>query len=272
MQADSDPVIKRIDIPGWKRYWDDQGFVAEMTERGMIRREPPEALNHVFHVGPYFACVVDYRDMSFQYIKGLENILGHDANILYTKKLEHLVEWVHPEDVQKVLGLAVHYFTFLGQQPLEKRLDFWPSINFRMRKANGDYLRVLEQVICLQVDEEGRITHALKYFTDISHLNYSGEVVLAVLDTKDNTGKQFYTWKANSAGANGTDNIVKTDLSEREKDILALVAKGLTSKEIAQKLQISHHTVNKHRENMLRKTGSKNLNEVLSFAYCNDYL
>ena len=49
------------------------------------------------------------------------------------------------------------------------------------------------------------------------------------------------------------------DLSSRENEVLVLVAKGLSSKEIADKLNISIHTVNSHRKSITRKTGIKSV-------------
>ena len=47
-------------------------------------------------------------------------------------------------------------------------------------------------------------------------------------------------------------------LSEREKEVVALVKEGKTNKEIATKLYISHNTVKKHLQNIYRKYGVKN--------------
>jgi len=44
-------------------------------------------------------------------------------------------------------------------------------------------------------------------------------------------------------------------LSERELEVLRLVAEGLTNHEIAQRLVLSEHTVNRHVANILRKLG-----------------
>ena len=49
------------------------------------------------------------------------------------------------------------------------------------------------------------------------------------------------------------DNEEKDALSQREKEIITLVAKGLTNKEIADKLFLSVHTVITHRRNIARK-------------------
>lgn len=56
------------------------------------------------------------------------------------------------------------------------------------------------------------------------------------------------------------------ELSEREKDVLALVAKGLINKEIADRLNISVHTVITHRKNIVRKTGIKTVAGLTVYA------
>lgn len=48
------------------------------------------------------------------------------------------------------------------------------------------------------------------------------------------------------------------DLTGREKEILALICQELTMTEIAEKLFISLRTVEKHRDNLLSKTGARN--------------
>lgn len=55
-------------------------------------------------------------------------------------------------------------------------------------------------------------------------------------------------------------------LSEREKEILQLVAEGLTNREIAQKLSISHNTVKVHISNIFEKTGVSSRTEATLYA------
>lgn len=52
-------------------------------------------------------------------------------------------------------------------------------------------------------------------------------------------------------------------ITPKEKEILQLIAEGLSSKQIAGKLQISLHTVQTHRKNMLAKAGARNTPELL---------
>ncbi|MFN3917220.1 MAG: response regulator [Flavobacteriales bacterium] len=55
-------------------------------------------------------------------------------------------------------------------------------------------------------------------------------------------------------------------LSEREIEILILIADEYTNNEIANKLNLSPRTVDAHRRNLLEKTGSKNTAGLVRFA------
>lgn len=54
------------------------------------------------------------------------------------------------------------------------------------------------------------------------------------------------------------DEDIPCPLSARERDVLALLARGLGDKEVARTLGISDHTARKHRANMLKRAGVRN--------------
>ncbi len=62
------------------------------------------------------------------------------------------------------------------------------------------------------------------------------------------------------------------ELSERERDVLVLVATGLTNKEIASKLNISPHTVISHRKNIVHKTGIRSVAGLTVYAVLNKFI
>ena len=62
------------------------------------------------------------------------------------------------------------------------------------------------------------------------------------------------------------DDIADEPLSAREREILVLVCRGLSNQEIADTLFISKRTVDKHRANILEKTGCKNTAALVVFA------
>jgi DNA-binding CsgD family transcriptional regulator len=55
-------------------------------------------------------------------------------------------------------------------------------------------------------------------------------------------------------------------LTRRELEVLDLVAKGFSNQEIADKLFISRRTVDGHKANLIQKTGSKNIVDLLVYA------
>ncbi|MCU0459325.1 MAG: response regulator transcription factor [Bacteroidales bacterium] len=60
-----------------------------------------------------------------------------------------------------------------------------------------------------------------------------------------------------------------SSLSKREKEILLKICEGLSNHEIADALFISKRTVDKHRANLLAKTGSKNTASLILYAIRN---
>ena len=63
-----------------------------------------------------------------------------------------------------------------------------------------------------------------------------------------------------------------TELSDREKEILVAVAKGLTNKSIAEQYHLSIHTVITHRKNLTRKTGIKSVSGLTVYAILNNLI
>ncbi len=65
---------------------------------------------------------------------------------------------------------------------------------------------------------------------------------------------------------NRHDLQTEEELSDREKEVLLLICKGLSNQQIADELFISKRTVDKHRANILEKTGCKNTANLVVFA------
>ncbi len=68
---------------------------------------------------------------------------------------------------------------------------------------------------------------------------------------------------AESQDANVTNSIL---LTEREIQIVRLIAEGLSSRQIAERLSISVKTVDTHRSNIMEKLGVRNSAELIKYA------
>ncbi|MGB8359500.1 MAG: response regulator transcription factor [Bacteroidales bacterium] len=68
---------------------------------------------------------------------------------------------------------------------------------------------------------------------------------------------------------NREQEVKSSSLSKREREILLKICEGLSNHEIADALFISKRTVDKHRANLLAKTGSKNTASLILYAIKN---
>lgn len=97
----------------------------------------------------------------------------------------------------------------------------------------------------------------LRYFKTTIDISDSREKVAVKLRQLLETGEQM---------------IESTELSDREKEILVAVAKGLTNKSIAEQYHLSIHTVITHRKNLTRKTGIKSVSGLTVYAILNNLI
>ena len=60
---------------------------------------------------------------------------------------------------------------------------------------------------------------------------------------------------------------IRDIITSREREILGLLSKGHNSKEISEMLFLSPHTVDYHRRQLLKKTNSRNIAQLIGIAY-----
>ena len=88
------------------------------------------------------------------------------------------------------------------------------------------------------------------------HSVYKGETIIGS-DIKD----RYFTSLLNVQSGD-----TKKELTMKEIEIVKLISKGFTSKEIAEQLFISHRTVETHRHNILKKLDMPNAAQLSSWA------
>lgn len=104
-----------------------------------------------------------------------------------------------------------------------------------------------------------------------------GEIIDAVLSTGD--GEKFFCGKILEAVQRASLDIegitdealtcAPVTLSEREYEVIGLIAEGFSYTRIAERLHLSAHTVTTHRKNIMQKLGVNNTAAVVLFAVKN---
>ncbi len=122
--------------------------------------------------------------------------------------------------------------------------------------------------------DEGYVLRALKAGARAYLLKDSAELDLVRAITAVIDGKSFfspavskvlladYMRKLSRSGAEDSFDL----LSPREREILQLVAEGNSSKEVATLLNLSVHTVETHRANIMQKLGLRGIPELILYA------
>jgi DNA-binding NarL/FixJ family response regulator len=80
-------------------------------------------------------------------------------------------------------------------------------------------------------------------------------------------GMRALLGRVEALGAAAPELALPAGLSPREAEILSLVARGLSNREIGKELFISEHTAANHIRSILRKTGCANRTEAASYAH-----
>ncbi|UTW61728.1 response regulator transcription factor [bacterium SCSIO 12741] len=105
--------------------------------------------------------------------------------------------------------------------------------------------------------------------------NQSGRKVVEAIKTLA-AGKRYFsrevrdTW-FDTEFPDDEDRIKEIKLSSREEEVLYLITKGLPTKLIADELNLSPATIETHRNKLMKKTGSKNVQDLVRFGVINGY-
>lgn len=92
------------------------------------------------------------------------------------------------------------------------------------------------------------------------------ELIVAIRNVAN--GKKYFSAEISEKMINfmSEQSISENILSNKETEVLGLIAKGLTTKEIATKLFVSSRTIETHRANILKKLEVKNTAELIKKA------
>ena len=205
-------------------------------------------LHQLSKMGRNCTFVVDVYKCKYAYASpNFVDLLGYDSHKIETleKQGDYLESRIHPDDREQLLILQIKLSQFIYSLPPEQRNDYSNIYSFRVLNARQQYVRVVSR------------HQVLEQTIDISPDQQEAETVdCTVLNLKN--GEMF-----SPSPSLQTFN----PLTKREAEILRLIQKGLLSKEIADKLCVSIHTVNIHRQNLLRKLGVQNSIEAIRIGY-----
>lgn len=213
-----------------------------------------------FDMGPSFYFIYDFRKGRYLFVeKRIEQILLFKASEITESDENFLLNRMHPDDVPQHEEAMKRWQSYMHKLPVHERSHYSTSFDYRISKGNGQYVRLLQQLVYMEMDEHGEPIISLEKCTNISHWQKGNEMVLSLIGPSPQKNLIYYP----------SDRLMaKTDVpfTATEIKILRLISQGKTSRQTGEQLNISHNTVNTHRRNMRRKMGVGSTTSLIRIA------
>ncbi len=199
-------------------------------------------------------------DFCYIYGGAFSFLIGLTDSQLYSNELNSsdedvIYSRIHPEDIVDKRMLEYEFFRHVDSLPASRKTDFKATCRFRIKDRNGNYIYVENSTRVLRLSPEGKVWLILCCYNLSPTQELTPGIRAHIMDTLTGSIKEI--------ALSGRRTRILTD---REKQILSLIKDGKLSKEIADMLGISVHTVNRHRQNILEKLSVGNSVEAVTAA------
>lgn len=238
----------------------DKPFLKEHIEKFM-------ELDEFLPYSSTFFCVTNTQDLTFEYVsKNYKSCLGLDAKELKAQGMRYFWSRIHPDDIDAWLSALNNLMEFtLGEIPENKRKDANYTWNFRLKNADDVYVNIVQNTTPLVFDSESKPIIGLAHYTVLDpNLKMDITATAKLL----NTNNEYETLYFN----NFSQKLLNEGISNRERDVIRLLVLNHTSKDISEKLNISSHTVDTHRRNILKKLKISSTGELVGMLRMHQHL
>ncbi|GEC73839.1 regulatory protein, luxR family [Flavobacterium flevense] len=234
----------------------DQNFVAD--EQESIKTYQEMVASYV-RIEQCVGVLSDFQaNCSYIYSGSFGQIFGltTENTVIDSAFEEDIFSKIHPDDIIERHVLELNYFQFQKSIEQKERSRYSTFSRIRVQNSDGSYSYINHRTIYVKSLPNGSVWLALCLYAASTDLIPSKGIDGKIIDVQ--TGEVI----AHEKYVNSAKNL----LSQRELEILTLVAKGLGSKQIAEELHIAVHTVYRHRQNIINKMKVANTAEAVKTA------
>jgi len=209
--------------------------------------------------------VIDYTQRRHVALKGpAKDITGYDSRSVIENGLDFVISVFHKDDFkiynEKIFARVTE---FLQNTPQNEHSDYLFTYSYRMRKPDGKWMLLLQQGRYITDPVTKLPLYGIGTIMDISPLKKDSSMIFSI---DKNSGDDGLFNCQNILTQYYYPDPEESKLSRREREVVGQLANGLSSKQVAAKLFLSEHTVVNHRKNILKKTNTKNVAELISYA------
>ncbi|MDQ6478978.1 helix-turn-helix transcriptional regulator [Dyadobacter sp. LHD-138] len=217
----------------------------------------------ICHLTSSAVFLLDYSTKSYPYIDAHSRaIVGHSRHAFIEGGLEFMLHNYHKRDLTVYNRLIFpDRLHFLSSLVTDSSFQYRFTHNYRFKRTDGAYSNILQHCTLIPSQDGSGPVALLGAVLDITHCSGVGKVMHQIEKWDQDRG-----WIPVLTKSYYPDLEENKLLSKREIEILKWLQEGYTSREVADRLHISFHTVTTHRKNMLEKTNAQNTTELIRFA------
>jgi DNA-binding CsgD family transcriptional regulator len=207
-----------------------------------------------------FYCITNTVHQNFEFIsKNFKACTGLSAEKMISGGMDYYWSLFHPEDIplwlKSLNDLMTFTMTELNDEQRKKMSYTW---NYRIKTTNNKYVNIIQNTTPLQFDAHNKPIIGMAHYTVLdSNLKMDICATAKYLNAQNEYETLFYK---NQSTSNLLDLI-----TNRERDIIRLLISKNKSEEISEKLNISKHTVDTHRRNILKKLNIDSTFELMNY-------
>lgn len=212
-----------------------------------LQLELHKRLLNLLQIGQYYYFIFNIFQGEFDLVStSVKDVLGYEPDEI---TVLFILDNVHPDDKKYLLNYEFKSIEFFKTLDYDKIKKYKAQYDFRIKAKNNQYVRILQQTIQIDYDQTN-FHRSLAIHTDISHIKKEGEPCFSIIGLDGEPS--YYNIQDTEALTKSFDLFTK-----REREILKHIVEGKSSKTIAAELNISLHTINTHRKNMLIKANCR---------------
>ncbi len=207
-----------------------------------------------------FFCVTNTSNQSFEYVsKNFPPATNLDIEEMVEGGMQFWWSRMHQEEIQIWLKSLQDLMEFtMSNIALEDRRRMTYTWNYRIKSGNGIYKNIIQHTTPMFFDDQGKPIIGLAHYSVLeAHEILPIQASAKILNINDEYETLFYQ-------NYGGQKLLSDAVTNRERDVLALLIRGYSNAETAKKLNISEHTVKTHRKNAMTKTNSKTIAQLVA--------
>lgn len=223
-------------------------------------------ISGLWTVGRCFSIIANTHSWQTEMVTGDSiEVSGYSREEVLNGHAQFVAQFILPDDMPFVMSIMNSGMEYLHSLPIEQRDHMYVTYFSRAVRKDGKIITIQNQSIPLVFDEQKIPFIFGNFISDITYLNPTNIPHALVVNRFTNEQLHLDPVKLRL-------NQLQTIFTKREKELIQLFIKGVSSREAAEILNLSYETVRTHRKNIQQKAGVRNTSQLVRYVLMNEQL